>query len=299
MYDVLILGAGPAGLSAAIYASRYGLSAVVIAKGLGMVAEIGDVENYPGIYPVKGQKLITKFRKHAKKFRANMVDDEILSIEKKGKTFTAKTRSSEFSGKAMIYALGSSKKKMGLKEEARFIGKGISYCATCDAALFRGKTVAVLGGANSAITTAIILSGFAKKVYIIYRRGKFRAAPSLTDKIRMLKNVEVLFNSTVTKIEGKSVLDAAVIKTKGKSRRIDLDGMFVEFGYEPNSALAKKLGVKTGKNGRIIVKNNMSTNIPGVFAAGNVTTGSNTFDQIITAAAEGAIAAYSVYRFLT
>ncbi len=297
MYDVLILGAGPAGLSAAIYTSRYELRAVVIGKSFGMASETSDIENYIGIYPVKGIELILKFREHAKKFGAEIFDEEAVSIEKKGGIFIAKTKTRQFEGKSVIFAMGGTKRKIGLVEEEKFIGKGISYCATCDGLFFRDKIVAVLGGANSAITTATIMSDLAKKVYLIHKGNKFEAAPGLIDKLKKKENVEFISNSAVKKIEGNTFVSSVTIDRKGKKQKIAVEGVFVEFGYTPNSGLAKKLGVETEDN-RIAVKDDMSTNAKGFFAAGDVTTGSNKFDQIITAAAEGAIAAHSAYKFL-
>lgn len=295
IYDMIILGSGPAGLSAAIYATRYNLNPLVIGKDRGLASETDEVENYLGIYPVTGLDLINKFEDHAKKLDVEIINKEIISIEKKDKIFIVKTTDETYESKAIIYALGGTKRKLGLEEEEKLIGRGISYCATCDAPFFKNKIVAVVGGANAAVEAALLLSEFAKKVYIIYRKNKLRAVPYLVGKVKQRKNIEIIYDNIIKKISGKNFVKSVTLES-GKELRID--GVFIEIGYVPNYHLAEKLGVKTAEDKRIIVDQDMSTNIKGFFAAGDVTTGSDKFDQIITATAEGAIAAKSVYDFI-
>lgn len=300
-YELIILGAGVAGLSAAIYAARYKIKTLVIGKDMGMAAEAPEVENYPGIWGISGLELVTKFTEHAKAMGAHIVYDEILEIEKLQDGFKVKTTSNEFFGKVVIYALGGMKRRLGLENEEKFIGKGISYCATCDSRLFKDKIVAVLGGANSAATTSLLLSKYARKVYLIHRRDSLRADPILITKIREANNIEIILNNVVKEIKGKDKLEAILLEniSTGEKKELKLDGIFVEFGYVPNSFLAEKLGVEICDDGRVKVNEDMSTNVEGFFAAGDITSGSNRLDQIITAAAEGAIAANSAYKYLS
>lgn len=300
-YDLLILGSGVAGLSAGIYAARYKLKTLIIGKDMGMAAEAPEIENYPGIYGVSGVQLVKKITEHAREMGAEIIYDEIENIEKIEGGFKVKTSTNEFFGKAIIYALGGMKRKLGLENENNFIGKGISYCATCDSRFFKDKIVAVLGGANSAATTSLLLSKYAKKVYLIHRRESLRADPTLIEKLKEAKNIEIIFNHVVKELKGDKRLEAVILENvaTGEKREIKLDGIFVEFGYVPNSFLAEKIGVEICEDGRIKVNEDMSTNIEGFFAAGDITSGSNRLDQIITAAAEGAIAANSAYKYLS
>lgn len=300
-YDVLILGAGVAGLSAGIYAARYKMKTLIIGKDMGLTAEAPEVENYPGIWGISGLELVKRFTEHAKVMGADILYDEIENIEKVEGGFKVKTSTNEFFGKAIIYALGGMKRKLGLENENKFIGKGISYCATCDSRLFKDKVVAVLGGANSAVTTSLLLAKYAKKVYLVHRRDSLRADPILITKLQNEKNIEIIYNHVVKELIGKDKLEGVILENvvTGEKKELKLDGIFVEFGYVPNSFLAEKLGVEICEDGRVKVKEDMSTNIEGFFAAGDITSGSNRLDQIVTAAAEGAIAANSAYKYLS
>ncbi len=300
IYDLIILGAGPAGLSAAIYASRYNLDAIVVGKDMGMITETAEVENYLGLYPVTGLDLAKKFAEHAKKTGTEIIYDAITDVSKLDDNFLVRASKKEFRAKSIIYALGGIKRRLGLKEEEKLIGKGISYCATCDAPLFRDKVVAVAGGANAAAGAAILLSEFATKVYIIYRREKLRATPSLVKRLGGKQNTEVIYSSVIKKVNGKDFVESVNLENlkDNKKSELNLNGIFVEFGSIPNSEFAEKLGVLLTDDKRITVNEDMSTNVKGFFAVGDVTSGSNRFDQIITAASEGAIAADSVYKFL-
>lgn len=298
IYDTIILGAGPAGLSAAVYASRYDLKLLVIARDMGPISEADIVDNYLGFSSINGLELSQRFERHAKDLGIKVLREEVLKITKK-ENFIVKTNNNEYEARSIIYALGSKKRKLGLVEENRFVGRGVSYCTTCDAAFFKDKVVAVAGGSNSAAASALLLSQIASKVYIIYRRDKLRAFPHLMDEINNSK-ITIIFNTLIKKIQGENKVESVVVENvkTGDKKEIKLDGIFVEFGYNPNIELVKDLGVEISKKGEIKVNEDMSTNIKGFFAAGDVTTGSNNFQQAITAAAEGAIAAQSVYNFL-
>jgi len=299
MYDVLILGTGPAAITAAIYTTRYNMKTLVIGKGAGMISHASEVENYPGIYPVTGPDLMNKFIEHAKALNIEITYETITDISKDNDVFTVKTNKGEYKGKTIIYALGGEKRKTGLPEESKYEGKGISYCATCDGFFFKGKDVVVAGGGNGAALTTILLSKIAKKIYLIYRGEKLKAFPSLIERIEKFDNVEIILNSNIVKIKGDNFVSSIIIEdNNGQQREINVNGIFVEYGYNRNSEFAEKIGVELDKPRRIIVKQDMSTNIKGFFAAGDVTNGSDGFGQVITACAEGAIAARSAYNYI-
>jgi len=294
IYDVIILGYGPAGLNAAIYAKRYGMTLKIIGRDAGIIAETGEVENYLGIYPINGFELTQKYIEHAKALGVEVEQDEITKIEKKDNIFIVNDK---HKAKTLIYALGGDKRKLDLEEEKTYRGKGIAYCATCDAAFYKKKTVAVLGGGNSAFESVKILNKFADKIYLVHRRDQFKAHQKLVDEIKALDKVEFVLNSVVTKVTGDNKVEAMIVKDKDNNEKeIKVDGIFVEFGYEANTDLASNIGVEL-KNNMIDVKADMSTNIEGFFAAGDCTNGSNVMWQLITAAAEGAIAAESAFKF--
>ena len=303
-YDVIVLGAGPAGLSAAVYATRYNMSVLVIAKDMGAVAETTDVDNYLGIYPVKGNELISKFNTHATQLGVEIRYEELKSISKTGNNFIVETYDNTYNSKSIIYALGGEKRKLGLKEEKDYVGRGISYCATCDGAFFKDKTIAVVGGANSAVGSALMLANIAKKVYVIYRRTALRAFPALINLVEKKDNIEVIYNAVISKIKGENKVESVDLapfdsNVPLEKESIALDGIFVEIGYIPNTAFLEQLNVELDeKTKRVKVNKDMSTTMPGLFAAGDVSSGSNNFDQIITAAAEGAIAAEACYKFI-
>ncbi len=300
-YDTIVLGAGPAGLSAAVYCTRYNLNLLAIAGGPGMMSEAGEVCNYLGYPSISGAEMDRIFREHAEKLGVEIRDESVESLEKRGDFFIIKTGKNEYEARTVIYALGGAKRKMGLPEEKKFTGRGVSYCATCDSAFFGGKVVAVTGGSNSAAMAALILSKIAKKVYIVYRRERMRAFPSFVKNIEQSGNIEIVHDSMIKEIKGEKIVEGAVIENlkTGEKKELALSGIFVEFGHVPNSGLAKKLGVETTESGRIKVGEDMTTNVKGLVAAGDVTSGSGRFDQVVTAAAEGAIAANSAYKFVS
>ncbi|UCG95230.1 MAG: FAD-dependent oxidoreductase [archaeon] len=301
VYDVIVLGAGPAGLSAAVYATRYNLKLLVIGKGPALMSEAPEVCNYLGYPSISGTDMDNAFREHVEKLGAEIRQETLQSLDKDGDIFVVKTDQGEYRSKTVIYAMGGTKRKMGLPEEQKFMGRGVSYCATCDAAFFRGKTVAVTGGSNSAAMAALVLSDVAEKVYIVYRRDKMRAFPSFMKKIEQKENIEIIHNSLIKEIKGDKLVEGMVIENTetGEKKEIEVNGIFVEFGQAPNSGPARELGAETLENGRIKVNEDMTTSVRGLLAAGDVTSGSDKFDQVVTAAAEGAIAARSAYKIIT
>ena len=292
-YDVIIIGSGAAGLAASIYCSRFGLNTLLIGEEVGgMANEAPFVENYPGFLKATGFELMQKFKEHALKEMVEIREEKVIEV-KKG--FIVKTNENTYKAKSLILALGSQKRKLNIPGEEKYLGKGVSYCSICDGPLFRNKTVAVVGGANSAVSAAITLSKYCKKVYIIYRRDKLRAEEALIRSAKQIKNIEYIFNANPKELEGDDFLKKVHLDN-GKS--IELDGLFIEIGIIPASVIAKELGVKLDEKGYIIVNEKMETNIEGVFAAGDITTGSNKICQIATAVGEGTIAADSVRRYL-
>ncbi|PIN69687.1 hypothetical protein COV93_04470 [Candidatus Woesearchaeota archaeon CG11_big_fil_rev_8_21_14_0_20_43_8] len=296
MYDVIIIGGGAAGFSAALYAVRYNLKTLIISNiDGGQITETTEVENYPGIKHIGGLELGQKFREQCEEQGAEVVNDFVARIEK-GKSGFKVHASKVHETKTVILAMGSEKTKLSVPGEAEFASKGVSYCATCDGAFFKGKRVGVVGGSDSAAKSALLLSKFAKQVFIIYRRDKLRAEPRTVDSVHAEKKISIIFKANVIEIMGDNVMNAVKLDS---GNVLELDGLFIEVGSKPDSELVKNLGIEVDKSGCIVVDAAMATNVKGIFAAGDITTGSNKFRQLITAAAEGAIAANSAYGFVT
>jgi thioredoxin reductase (NADPH) len=300
MYDVIIIGAGFAGYTAAIYAARHKLKALVIAKQPGgAIINSGNVENYPGYRSIPGHELMHKFEDQARAFGAEMLTDEVIGIVKEKDGFRVETRQEiGYQSKSIIIATGTERRRLEIPGGKEFEGKGVHYCATCDAAFYRGKTVAVIGGSNSAAHAALLLARFAKKVYVLYRGDGLRCEPILGDQAQGTKNIEIVCGVNVAEVKGKEFVQKAVLdKAYNGRKEIEIDGLFVEIGSVPSSALAKELGVELSHTHEIMVDAHCATNVRGVFAAGDVT--NTVLKQGITAAAQGAIAASSTYHFVT
>ncbi len=298
IFDLVIIGGGPAGLTASIYASRYKVNHVVIAKEPGGQAnEAHKVENWPGTLSIGGLELGLKMREHAEKLGGKIVMDSVSNVSKEGNIWNVTTHTSNYKAKFLILALGMEYRKLDIPGEKEFRGKGVSYCPTCDAPFFKEKVVAVVGGGNSAAGAASLLSEYAKKVYLIYRGDKLRADPAYAEKFSESKKVEVIYQTNIKEVMGdKSVEKVSLDKAYNGSEVIELQGIFIEIGSEPGVELREQLGIKADEQGFIIVSPDQSTNISGVYAAGDATTGSNKTRQIVAAAAEGAVAAGSVYK---
>lgn len=302
-YDVIIVGAGAAGLTSAIYAARRELKTLVLSSDLGGQAAIAwEIENYPGSNEPKGTKLMKKFEEQAKKFGANFEYDCVNNIEKKNGGFLIKTAQKEYNSRAIILAYGKSPRKLGLENEEKFEGKGIAYCATCDAPLFKDKTVAVVGGGNSAFDAAILLAKNItkndKKVYLIHRRDQFRAEEYRVVTFKEMPHTEILLNSEIKELKGNDFLQSAVVvnnKTK-KKIKLKIEGLFVEIGFDVDPRLANNLGIDLDGKNQIIIDNSGQTSVEGVFAAGDVT--NTPYKQIVISAGEGAKAALSSFEYL-
>jgi thioredoxin reductase (NADPH) len=295
-YDVLILGAGPAGLTAAIYAARYGLKTAVIARSFGGMANLAvEVENWPG-YKGTGFELLRKFKEQAAGFGARFLEAEVHNTKKDSNGFVLETGDKEIHGKTLIIALGTQHQKLGIQGESEFIGKGISYCVTCDSNFFKNKQVAVIGGGDSAVQAALTLAEVASRVFLIYRGEHLKCQDIFCERIKKKKNIETVYNAVPEKILGDRQVSALEIEQKGKKRILILDGIFIEIGAVPTNEIVEDLRVKMDKENYIITDKSARTSIPGLFAAGDVT--DNPLKQMVTAAAEGAIAARSAHEFL-
>ena len=302
--DVIIVGAGPAGLSAALYSARFKLKVLVIAKEIGgTLNEAGVIDDYIGLPNIRGSELGRLMAEHVSKYDVPIINDEVVNVVKNGEVFKVITKSGKkFRSKAVILAVGSRRRRLGVPGEDRFLGKGVSYCAACDAPLFKDKVVAVVGGGNAALQAAILLSSYASKVYLIHRRKEFRAFPIYVDRVKELDNVELILNSVITEIGGKEWVEWVRVRDKetNEEKLIKVNGVFVEIGSEPPKDFFTKLGLKTDERGYVIVGAGQETNIKGIFAVGDcaVNPYRKKFDQVVTAVADGAIAALNAYEYI-
>jgi len=296
MYDVVIIGKGPAGLTAGIFSVRRGLKTLVLGNPaeLSQMTEAHWVDNYPGILDVTGPQIMKKLEDHAKRMKLEMKDDEVTEVLRSGKHFTVKCDKGKYEGRTLIIATGSKHRKANIKGEAEFSGKGVSYCANCDGPLFKGRKVLVVGGGDAALGAALMLESIGADVTIIHRRDEFRGIESLRNRIKK-SGVKVMWNTIPVGIEGDKMVKSIVVKdvkTK-KDTEVPVDGVFIEIGSVPISELAKKLKIKVNERGFIIVDKEMKTNVEGVFAAGDCTNGP--LKQMVTACGDGAIASTSAY----
>lgn len=301
LYDIIIIGSGPAGLSAAIYAKRAELNLLVIEKASisgGQIINTYEVDNYPGIPGIGGFELSLKLREHADKFGATFVTGEVsdFSIEGEIKVITLDD-GSKYESKSVVIATGGEPRHLGVPGETKLSGMGVSYCATCDGAFFKNKTVTVVGGGDVAIEDAIFLARICKQVYVVHRRDQFRAAKSITSKLLELENVTILWDSVVEAIEGDDKVERMIVKNlkTEEATTYEVAGVFIAVGYLPNSEAYKKV-VAVDEAGYIMAGENCETNIPGIYAAGDVRT--KDLRQIITAASDGANAITAVEKYL-
>ncbi|MBR4668944.1 MAG: thioredoxin-disulfide reductase [Butyrivibrio sp.] len=306
MYDLVIIGSGPAGLSAAVYAKRAGLNMIVIEKNPvsgGQIIDTYEVDNYLGIPGVNGFDLATKFREHADKLGAEFVDATVTGVEcvekgsdTKAPVYKVLTDNGEFETHTVILATGAHHSKLGVPGEEEYTGKGVSYCATCDGAFYRGKVTAVNGGGDVAVEDAIFLARFCSKVYLIHRRDELRATKILQDELFGLENVEVIWDSVVKEIAGEDKvthLKVENVKTK-ETNDVTVDGIFVAIGIHPSTELFADL-VDCDEKGYVISNENGETSAPGIFVAGD--SRQKRLRQIVTAVADGANAVTSVQDF--
>ena len=297
MYDTVIVGSGPAGLTAAIYAKRAGLETLLIENtpvGGGQIATTDRVDNYPGLLGINGMELGMKFREHAEKLGCGFRDGQVVKVEPDKVTLDDGTT---IDTKTVVLALGADHRQLGVPGENEFRGKGVSYCATCDGAFFRKKDLAVVGGGDVALDDAIYLSRFASRVYLIHRRDEFRGAQSLVDEASSKENVTFVMDTVVNQVDGENMVTGVETENKktGEKSTIPVNGVFMAVGTQPNTAGIEGLP-DTDEKGYVIAGEDCVTSIPGIFAAGDLRT--KQLRQVITAAADGANAITSVQSFL-
>jgi thioredoxin reductase (NADPH) len=298
-HDLIIVGAGPAGLGASIYASRYKLDHLIIGNEIGgQVVEASEIENWAGEISITGQTLMEKFEHHAKHLGGKIVKADVSKIEKIEDGFEVSTEEEKYQTRSIILALGMRPRKANIPGEDKFIGKGISYCATCDAMFFRGKDVVVIGGGDAAATAALHLTEFANKVTLLYLEGGKIFEPSWDEQIQKSGKIELLECSKITGVIGDQKVSGLTYEIKEEKKELAAQGVFIEVGTTPGVTLAQGLGVALDEQSYIVVDQAQATNVENICAAGDVTTGSNKFRQIITAVAEGAVAAGTLYRKL-
>ncbi len=299
VYDLVIIGGGVAGLGAAVYAARYELNVLVLAENLGgLLQQTHDIENYIGFKKIGALELTQKIIDHAKSYKKVTIKQETAKdIKKLRSSFKVKTEKNEYEGKTVLFATGSFHRQLDVKGEKEYRGKGVSYCGTCDGPLFAGKTVAVIGGSDSAAKEAILLAQFAKKIYIIYRGEKLRAEPINFKNVLANKKIEIIYKANLKEIQGKQFVNQVILDREYKSsEELKLDGIFVEIGYIPKTELAEKIGCKLNKKHELIVNKHSQTNVSGAFGAGDCT--DYDFKQAITGVAQGAHAAQAAYNYI-
>ena len=297
MYDIIIVGAGPAGLTAAIYARRASKKVLVLeAKNYGgQIINTLDIENYPVERHISGFDFATKLYNQAKDLGAEIVFEKVIEI-KDNKEKEVITTKNKYTTKTIILATGSENRKLGLDKEDELIGKGISYCATCDGAFYKNKDVAVVGGGNTALEDALYLSDIANKVYLIHRRDEFRGVESTLNILKEKKNVDFIYNSNITKIISEDRLNSIEITNKdGSIKEINISGLFIAIGRIPENQNFEKI-IKMDKAGYIIAGENCNTNIPGIFVAGDNRT--KEVRQLVTATSDGAVSATEAIKYI-
>ena len=298
-FDLLILGGGPAAFSAAIYAKRSGLSVAIIEKSVpgGAVAITQEVCNYPGMKSIGGMELAAAMFEHVTSLAVEIIFDEVVSTDFSKADKRIKCLKGEYTSKTVIIAIGAAARKLNLDNEKEYMGRGLSYCATCDGTLFKGKTVAVVGGGNSALEDAVYMSGLAEKVYLIHRRGEFRGDDILEKTVRANKNIELVLFSRVSALAGKPNLNQIEVEDikEGTAKKIDAQGVFVAIGRGPDTEVIDK-NVEKNEAGYIVSDEKMRTNVEGVYVAGDIR--DTPLRQIVTAVSDGAIAATSAFTYI-
>ena len=307
MHDLIIIGAGPAGLSAAIYASRAELDYILIEENFvngGQIIDTYEIDNYPGLPGLSGMDLAQRMADHAEKLGAEVINASVEGLDLEGKIKKVITDEGTFEARAVIIASGAAHSHLGVPGEEALAGRGVSYCATCDGAFYRGKTTVVVGGGDVAVEDAIFLARGCEKVYVVHRRDELRAVKTLQTALFALPNVEMVWDSNLKSINegsadsgtaGKVTSVTVVNKNDGSERVIDADGVFIAVGITPRSGFVGT-GIETNAGGYIIAGETCETNVPGVFAAGDVR--AKQLRQVVTAVADGANAVTSVQRYL-
>lgn len=299
-YDVLIIGAGPAGLTAAIYAQRFGLSTIIIAGSVpgGQLLLTTDIENFPGFdEPISGYDLMTKMMNQAKKMGAVIVSDWADDIRTDVNPFNVISGEKTYTANSVIIATGANAKWLGVKGEAKFKGKGVSACATCDGFFYKGKDICVVGGGDTAVEEALFLTKFANKVYLIHRRDALRASYVMQEKLKSNPKIEIIYDTVVDEIIGDTKVNGVILKNNktGETKKIDLSGVFIAIGHHPNTDIFKGK-IKMDDSGYIIIDRNHKTSVCGIFACGDAA--DPFYQQAVVAAGSGCIAAINAKNFL-
>jgi len=294
-YDLIIIGGGPAGLSAAIYAARYKINTLIISKTMGGTAATANlICNFPSYKPIKGFELMRKFTQNVSELNVPIIYEEVKEIRKEKEKFIVKTDDKSYEAKKIIFAAGTRRQHLNVPGEGKFYGKGVSYCATCDAPFYKNREVIVVGGSDGALTSALLLSEFATNVLILYRGNKFeKADPTWVDIVNKNKKIKQIFNEEISEVLGDKNVSGVKLKS---GKNLKCYGIFVEIGSLPEVEALKEIGIKLTNKNYIICDKEQRTNIPGIYAAGDIT--NNSLKQIITASGEGAVAAYSAYHDL-
>ncbi|MCF7861458.1 FAD-dependent oxidoreductase [Candidatus Woesearchaeota archaeon] len=297
-YDIVIIGGGVSGMGAALYSGRFMLkTAVVTTMPGGAIINTNDIANYPGIKNITGFELFNRISEHALEYGVEVINSTVTRIKKEKDYFLIYMDEEVLESKAVIIATGTVWKKLGIPGEEEFKSKGVHYCALCDGAFYKGKTVVVVGGSDTAAKDALLLTEYADKVYIIYRREKIRAEPITLSRVEENSKIEIINNTNVKEIQGQTTVQKVLLdKPYNGSTEFETQGVFIAIGHIPISNLAKDLGVKLNQKDEIVIDRRAMTNISGVFAAGDVCDGD--FKQAITGVAEGVTAAYSAYNFV-
>ncbi|TCS81781.1 thioredoxin-disulfide reductase [Tepidibacillus fermentans] len=299
VYDVAIIGAGPSGMTAAVYTSRANLKTVMIERGIpgGQMANTEEIENYPGFDSILGPELANKMLDHAKKFGTEYAYGDVQEIVDGTPYKIVKTGNGDYKAKAVIIATGAKPRLLGVPGEKELSGRGVSYCAVCDGAFFKGKELVVVGGGDSAVEEAVFLTKYASKVTIIHRRDQFRAQKILQDRAFKNEKIEYIWNTTVEEILGENRVEGVRIKNKvtGEVKDFPAQGVFIYVGMDPLTEPFKKLGI-TNEAGYILTNDNMETKIPGIFASGDVR--EKTLRQVVTATGDGSIAAMAAQHYI-
>ncbi len=300
MHDMIIVGAGPAGLTAALYAARAGMDALVLERVFagGQIARAHMVDNYPG-FPegISGVELGLKFKEQAERHGAKIVTSEVTEFKLDGYVKALVTADGEHAARTVVLAMGAKYKSLGLRTEKKYVGRGVSYCATCDGAFFRGKDVAVIGGGNTALEDALYLTGFCNHIYLVHRRNEFRGEVALQRAVLASDKIEPLWFNELDEVLGEAAVTGMRVRNNqsGEKRDIPLSGVFVAIGQEPETSPLTGL-VDMDESGYILVDSEMHTSVPGVFAAGDIT--KKPLRQVITAAGDGATAVHSAHAYL-
>ena len=294
-YDLIIIGAGSAGYPTGMYASRYKIKNLVIGAQPGWaLATSHKVENYPGTLSASGKEIMDNFREHAIASGSEMLNDMVTEVNKVEDHFEIKTASGkEFTSRFVVLATGNNYRKLGAKWEKEFLGKWVSYCATCDGMFFKDRDVVLVGGWNTALTEALYLAEICNKVYIVHRRDTFRAEDIWVDQAKKATNIEFVLNEEVEEISGSMFMEQVTLKS---GKIIPADGIFVAVGSDPNTSLVENMKPTKDNEGCLVVDARQETTVSGLYAAGDVTTNSNKFKQTIMSAAEGCLAADSIHE---